>query len=151
MAVATRSLIPLISEFIVNARPPDSTRQRAAAAVCDTIGVALAGCVEPAARIVRSVMDGDGQCCVLGTSRRAGAADAALANGVAAHALDFDDMCFVSMAHPSCALAPALLAAAESSGASGRTALDGYIVGFEVECRLGSVMNPQHYHTRGWH
>src|SRR5215831_4400233 len=151
MAVATRSLIPLISEFIVNARPPDSARQRAAAAVCDTIGVALAGAIEPAARIVRSVMDGGGRCCVLGTSRRTGAADAALANGVAAHALDFDDMCFVSMAHPSCALAPAGLAAGELAGASGRAVLDGYVVGFELECRLGMVMNPRHYHLRGWH
>jgi 2-methylcitrate dehydratase PrpD len=151
MVVVTRSLISLISEFIVDARPPDSARQRAAAAVCDTIGVALAGVVEPAARIVRDVIDGQGDCHVLGTSRRAGAADAALANGVAAHALDFDDMCFVSMAHPSCALVPAALAAAESSSASGSALLDGYIVGFEVECRLGSVMNPRHYHSRGWH
>ena len=55
------------------------------------------------------------------------------------------------MAHPSCALVPAALAAAESSDAPGRTVLNGYIVGFELECRLGSVMNPQHYHTRGWH
>ena len=151
MAVATRSLIPLISEFIVNARPPDSARQRAAAAVCDTIGVALAGAVEPAARIVRSVMDGGGRCCVLGTSRRTSAADAALANGVAAHALDFDDMCFVSMAHPSCALAPAALASAEWVDTSGRALLDGYVAGFELECRLGAVMNPRHYHSRGWH
>jgi 2-methylcitrate dehydratase PrpD len=151
MPVATRSLIALISEFIVDARPPDSARQRAAAAVCDTIGVALAGVVEPAARIVRDVLDSHGHCRVIGTPRRAGAADAALANGVAVHALDFDDMCFVSMAHPSCALAAAALAAAEWADASGRALLDGYIAGFELECRLGAVMNPRHYHNRGWH
>lgn len=151
MAVAIRSPITLISEFIVDARPPESARQRAAGAMCDTIGVALAGAVEPAARIVRSVMDGQGECHVLGTSRRLGAADAALANGVAVHALDFDDMCFVSMAHPSCALAPAVLAAAEWADASGRALLDGYIAGFELECRLGAIMNPRHYHSRGWH
>ena len=151
MTVATKSLISLIAEFIVDARPPESARQRAATAVCDTIGVALAGVVEPAARIVRGAMDSQGDCHVLGTSRRAGAADAALANGVAAHALDFDDMCFVSMAHPSCALAPAALASAEWADASGRALLDGYVAGFELECRLGAVMNPRHYHSRGWH
>jgi len=151
MAVATRSLISLISGFIVDARPPDSARQRAAAAVCDTIGVALAGVVEPAARIVRNVIDSQGDCRMIGTPRRAGAADAALANGVAVHALDFDDMCFVSMAHPSCALAPAALASAEWADASGHALLDGYIAGFELECRLGAVMNPRHYHSRGWH
>src|SRR5438034_3978386 len=142
-----------IAEFIMAAKPPAAARQRAATALCDTVGVILAGASEAAAKIIRRtvVAESHGNCRVLGTAVRASAADAALANGVAAHALDYDDMCFVSMAHPSCALVPAVLAAAESSGASGRTVLNGYIAGFELECRLGSVMNPQHYHTRGWH
>jgi 2-methylcitrate dehydratase PrpD len=76
---------------------------------------------------------------------------AALANGVAAHALDYDDMCFVSLAHPSCALVPAALAAAELVQAPGRAVLEAYVVGFEIECRLGAIMNPRHYHLRGWH
>src|SRR5262249_39072979 len=63
---------------------------------------------------------------------------------------DFDDMCFVSLAHPSAPLVPACLAAAESAGASGRSALEAYVVGFEIEARLGRVMNPRHY-ERGWH
>jgi 2-methylcitrate dehydratase PrpD len=151
MVLATKSVLSIVSEFVASAQAPDSARQRAAAAFCDTTGVILAGAVEPAARIVRSAIDGHGRCHVLGTSRVSSAGDAALANGVAAHALDYDDMCFVSMAHPSCALVPAVLAAAESSNASGRTALNGYVAGFELECRLGSVMNPRHYHTRGWH
>jgi len=144
-------LITLLSNFIVHSQSPDSARQRAAAAVCDTTGVILAGAVEPAARVIRSVIDSQGQSHLLGTSRQTGPADAALANGVAAHALDYDDMCFVSMAHPSCALAPAALASAEWSHAAGRAVLEGYVVGFELECRLGSVMNPRHYHSRGWH
>jgi len=60
-------------------------------------------------------------------------------------------MCFVSMAHPSCALVPAALGSAELADASGRAVLDAYIVGFELECRLGMIMNPRHYHARGWH
>jgi 2-methylcitrate dehydratase PrpD len=151
MATATKTLLSALADFVVGAEVPDLARRRAAAAVCDTIGVILAGVSEPAAQIVRSTIDSHGACHLLGTSRRVGAADAALANGVAAHALDYDDMCFVSMAHPSCALVPALLAAAELSHASGQAALDAYVVGFELECRLGSVMNPQHYHSRGWH
>jgi len=151
MTVAIKRLITALADFVVDAAPPESARRRAAAAVCDTTGVILAGTIEPAARIVRGAIDSTGDCHILGTSRRAGAADAALANAVAAHALDYDDMCFVSMAHPSCALVPAALAAAEFSKASGRRLLDGYVVGFELECRLGSVMNPRHYHGRGWH
>jgi 2-methylcitrate dehydratase PrpD len=151
VAVATRHLITAIADFVADAKPPESARRRAAAALCDTTGVILAGVVEPAARIVRGAIDGTGDCHIFGTGRTAGAADAAMANGVAAHALDYDDMCFVSMAHPSCALVPAALAAGEHSGATGQRVLDGYVVGFELECRLGSVMNPRHYHLRGWH
>ena len=108
---------------------------------------------EPAARIVRATIAAEsrGSCRILGAGERAGAGEAAFANGVAVHALDFDDMCFVSMAHPSCALVPAALAAAELADASGRAVLDAYIVGFELECRLGMTMNPRHYHARGWH
>jgi 2-methylcitrate dehydratase PrpD len=120
--------------------------------VLDTIGVTLAGAAEPAARIVQKVVqqDAGGPCLVLGTACRSSASHAALANGTAAHALDYDDMCFVSLAHPSAPLVAAALAAAEVSRASGRALLDAYVVGFELEGRLGRAMNPRHY-QRGWH
>jgi 2-methylcitrate dehydratase PrpD len=142
-----------IAEFITTANPPADARQRAATALCDTVGVSLAGAPEPAAMIIRRtvIAESHGNCRVLGTADRTSACDAALANGVAAHAHDYDDMCFVSMAHPSCALVPSILAAGELAGASGGAALDAYITGFELECRLGLVMNPRHYHERGWH
>jgi 2-methylcitrate dehydratase PrpD len=144
--------IARLGNFVVNASPPASARHRAAVAVLDTIGVTLAGASEPAARIVQQVVDVDGgdACAVFGTSLRASASGAALANGTAAHALDFDDMCFVSLAHPSAPLVPATFAAAEFVGASGRALLDAYTVGFEVEARFGALMNPRHY-QRGWH
>src|ERR1700722_6729250 len=153
MTVATGNLTAWMSGFVTSGTPPEGARERAALAVCDTVGVALAGAQEPAVRIVRATVtvDSHGVCRILGTHERASASEAAFANGVAAHALDYDDMCFVSMAHPSCALMPAALAAAELADASGPTLLDAYVVGFEVECRLGMVMNPRHYHARGWH
>jgi len=142
-----------MAEFITSGKPPVEARRRAATALCDTVGVILAGAPEPAASIIRRsvVAESQGNCRVLGTVERAGAGDAALANGVAAHAHDYDDMCFVSLAHPSCALVPSILATGELSSASGSTVLNAYVVGFEVECRLGLVMNPRHYHERGWH
>src|SRR5438552_2715205 len=142
-----------IAEFIKAGKPTAEARQRAATALCDTVGVILAGAPEAAAKIVRRtlVSESHGNCRVLGTAGRASASDDALANGVAAHAHDYDDMCFVSMAHPSCALVPSILAAGELTSASGAAVLDAYIVGFEVECRLGLIMNPRHYHERGWH
>ena len=137
---------------MINAAPPAAARGAAARALLDTVGVTLAGAAEPAARIVQRVVgqDGAGPCTVLGTALRSSAGHAALANGTAAHALDYDDMCFVSLAHPSAPLVAAALAAAEIAGASGAALLDAYVVGFELEGRLGRAMNPRHY-QRGWH
>ena len=153
MAVSTRNATLAMAEFITAGRTPREARQRAAVALCDTVGVILAGTLEPAAGIIRRtvVAESRGNCRVLGTAESAGADVAALANGVAAHAHDYDDMCFVSLAHPSCALVPTVLAAGELTGATGTAVLDAYIAGFEIECRLGLVMNPHHYHDRGWH
>ncbi len=141
-----------LAGFVVTAAPPAAARAAAARALLDTVGVTLAGAAEPAARIVQRVVeqDGTGPCRVLGTSLRSSAGNAALANGTAAHALDYDDMCFVSLAHPSAPLVAAALAAAEVANASGRALLDAYVVGFELEGRLGRAMNPRHY-QRGWH
>jgi 2-methylcitrate dehydratase PrpD len=140
-----------LGEFLVHATPPAAARMAAARAVLDTVGVALAGAGEPAARAVQRVIgETPGPCTVLGLLARATAGDAALANGTAAHALDYDDMCFVSLAHPSAPLVAAALAVAEAAGSSGRALLDAYVIGFEVEGRLGRVMNPRHY-QRGWH
>ena len=153
--------VTTLHEFITEATPPAAARAVAARAVLDTIGVTLAGASEPAARSVQHVIgergrgsaspeDESGPCRVLGTSLRANAADAALANGTAAHALDFDDMCFVSLAHPSAPLVACALATAELAGATGHALLDAYIVGFEIEGRFGRAMNPRHY-QKGWH
>src|SRR4029079_11547428 len=119
-----------LAEFVVSTAPPPAARAVAGRAFLDTIGVALAGACEPAARSVQRVIagDGSGPCTVVGTPLRGSAANAALANGTAAHALDFDDMCFVSPAHPSAPLGPAALAAAEVSGATGAALLDAYVV-----------------------
>ena len=141
-----------LGDFVSDAAPPAGARARAATAVLDTVGVILAGVSEPASRIVRELVAAEGgdACGVFGTAVRASMSGAALANGTAAHALDYDDMCFVSLAHPSAPLVPAVLAAAEAERLTGRAVLDAYVVGFEIEARLGRLMNPRHY-QRGWH
>jgi 2-methylcitrate dehydratase PrpD len=153
MSVAFTDGVEAIAAFVVETAISEEAGQRASIAVIDTCGVMLAGVGEPAARIAQSLAseEGVGECRVAGTSIATSPALAAFANGVAAHALDYDDMCFVSLAHPSCVLVPAILAAGEIAHADARTLLDAYVVGFEIECRLGVVMNPRHYHQRGWH
>ena len=153
MSLQVRGAVATIADFVTSAAIDPAARERAATALRDTGGVMLAGASEPAARMVQSMAadEGIGDCRIVSTSIRTSAELAALANGVAAHSLDYDDMCFVSLAHPSCVLVPALLATGELVGARPAALLDAYVVGFELECRLGNVMNPRHYHQRGWH
>jgi 2-methylcitrate dehydratase PrpD len=87
---------------------------------------------------------------VLGTGLRTSPTWAALANGAAAHAHDFDDTNFALTGHPSAPLLSAALAAAEAEPAGGAAVALAYIIGFEVDAALGLALNPDLY-TRGWH
>lgn len=86
---------------------------------------------------------------IAGTQKRASVPLAAFANGVAAHALDFDDVS-MRMIHPSATLVPVLLAVGEARRLSGLAVMEGYLAGFEVQARLCREINPEHYET-GWH
>lgn len=78
------------------------------------------------------------------------APNAALFNGTAAHALDFDDNFDPAKAHASAVLIPALLAMADAEDASIGDVLDGYIVGLQIMGLVGQAVNPFH-RSRGWH
>ena len=89
------SLIATLATFVASAVAPDAALGIARDAFLDTIGVTLAGAVEPAARAVQQVVAAEKsapECRVLGTALSASASLAALANGTAAHALDYDAM-----------------------------------------------------------
>ncbi|HVR28720.1 MAG TPA: MmgE/PrpD family protein, partial [Thermoanaerobaculia bacterium] len=75
---------------------------------------------------------------------------AALINGAASHALDFDDTHTTMSGHPSVPVIPAALALAEARGASGERLLAAIVAGIELECRLGALVNPGHY-AAGFH
>ncbi len=145
-----------IAEFIVKSRwdelPPGAIEQ-AKRAILDSVGVMLAGSVDPPARIVQQIAESEGGAplaSVLGTPLRTGGVWAALANGTAGHALDFDDTNFAMMGHPSVPVLAAALAAGELALADGRALLHAFLLGFEVETTLGEVVNPAQY-TRGFH
>ena len=122
-------------------------------AALDTIGVMLAGAAEPVARIVRRIVRVEGGIAARDRGRHLAqdlAGWAALANGVAGHAHDFDDTNFALLGHPSVPLLSTALAAAEAETADGASRRPCYIIGFEVDAALGTALNPVHY-TRGWH
>ena len=88
---------------------------------------------------------------VFGHAERLPAASAALINGAAAHALDFDDVNLAMPGHPSVAILPALLALAEERGSSGADVLTAFVAGYELQCRLGRLLAPGHYDVLGFH
>lgn len=125
-------------------------------ALADTVGVALAGAREDAPRMVEEVLGlspsvtAAGPCLIIGSNRRAGCLDAALINGVAAHVLDFDNTAFHMGGHVSAVMVPALIAAGEAFGASGRDFLLAHAAGFEMGARIGNAVN-FHHSEKGWH
>ncbi|WP_158219288.1 MULTISPECIES: MmgE/PrpD family protein [unclassified Achromobacter] len=119
--------------------------------ILDTLGVTIAGSREPAALLAGKALDDNaGPCLVLGARRRTAALDAALINGAASHALDFDDCNNTLGGHPSAPVLSALLPLAEQLGSSGAEFVNAYVAGFEVECKTGMAVNLHHY-TKGWH
>lgn len=123
-------------------------------AIIDCLGVMLAGADDPAPRLLRQALGlgvavGAGAR-VAGTTLRAPAALAALVNGTAAHALDFDDSSEAMFGHPSTCLVPALLALTGSRTVHGADLLSGYVAGFEVASKLGAHL-PENHYLIGWH
>ena len=119
--------------------------------ILDTVGVTVAGSVEPAARILGLVVPPTaGTSLVFGSADRTSALDAALINGTAAHALDFDDCNNTLGGHPSAPILPALFALADERPVDGRSFITAYVAGFETECKLALGVNFHHY-TKGWH
>lgn len=131
---------------------PKEAVERARYAIIDTLGVMLAGSVQPGALKLRAVIEpaAPGRSRVFGTSLRVNALDAALLNGIAAHILDFDDSNSRLHGHTSVAILPALLALGDERQAPPSAVVRAYITGFEAASRLGDAVGRYQY-THGWH
>ncbi|MDO8693425.1 MAG: MmgE/PrpD family protein [Sheuella sp.] len=115
----------------------------------DCVGVMLAGRDEPPTKILTEVLNpAAGPANLMFTHKTAQAPEAAWINGVAAHALDFDDVAIKG--HPSTVLVPAIIAEAQTLGSSGRDMMVAYAAGYEVWADLAR-REPEHYHSKGWH
>jgi 2-methylcitrate dehydratase PrpD len=119
--------------------------------ILDTIGVTLAGANEETtqtvARALRPTL-APGPALIFGSTRRIDVLNAALINGVAAHALDFDDCSNTLGGHPSAPILPALWTIA--TGVSGKAFIAAYAAGFECETRIARAVHFHHY-EKGWH
>ena len=134
-------------------RIPEAARTVARQALMDFIGVAIAGAREPLADILAAEIDAEGghpQAQLLGRSGRASVRQAALFNGSAGHAHDYDDVHTAMTGHPTVPVAPAVLALAEHLGRSGAEVVAAFCAGVDAECILGRFAGANHY-ARGWH
>jgi 2-methylcitrate dehydratase PrpD len=132
---------------------PDAVRLDAKLHVLDTIGCGLAAHgtgVAHEGRATMAELGGAPQATVIGSELRLPAANAAFANAMLCHGLDFDDTHSDSVSHVSTVVAPAALAAAERGGATGRDTLAAIVAGNEVVCRIGMAA-PGAFHERGFH
>ncbi|MDB5592437.1 MmgE/PrpD family protein [Enterovirga sp.] len=131
------------------AKTPAEARARAIGGFIDCMGVMIAGASQDAAAIVRAVERPAGGAATLWPGgERAVPRSAALINGTAAHALDFDDTGLKG--HPSAVLVPAILAVAEELGSSGDRMVTAYLAGYETWAELIYRETDQHP-TKGWH
>jgi 2-methylcitrate dehydratase PrpD len=132
---------------------PAEAHELARQCVLDYFGVALAGAGD---QLVRLLLDelaeagGAPQASVIGRQTRLPAVAAALVNGAAGHALDYDDVNMAMPGHPSVAILPGLLALAELRRSSGREVITAFVAGYETACRIGAALQPGHYNL-GFH
>lgn len=149
-----------MAEFVLRARAgamPEEALALALDGITDSIGCLFAGSTEPlagyAALLVPRVGASQGgliaACPVLGGYTSA--QDAAFYGATLSHALDYDDVSYPGLTHPSTILAPALLAAAAlQPERTGRDLLFAYVCGVELLGKLGGLLNPDLF-ERGWH
>ncbi|WP_158742285.1 MmgE/PrpD family protein [Acidisphaera sp. L21] len=144
----TRDLGQFVSDLSPNRIPQEAARI-ARTGFIDCIGVMFAGRAEEPTRLLREVLQpSPGLATLYFSEQTAGAPEAAWINGVAAHALDYDDVAL--RGHPSTVLVPAILAEAETLDVSGRDMVAAYIAGYEVWAELGRRESGYH-HGKGWH
>lgn len=139
--LATVSYVDLPPQVILHTRR----------AVLDWLGSALAGATESPARLIQRVVAGMGASseATIFPAGRSSAGLAALANGVASHILEFDDVHRESTLHGGAPIISGALAVAEREHADGRSFILAVAVGYEAALRIGEAVNPSHYYF--WH
>jgi 2-methylcitrate dehydratase PrpD len=147
----TKLLARRALSYSVDTIPPDAFIV-AKQCVLDWFAVTLPGAAEDCARILHEELAPAiaGSCSVIGMTGRFSPHDAALINGTASHALDYDDVNRAMSGHPTVAVFPAALAVAETEGRNGRDTLVAFIAGYEIACVVGRLVAPSHY-ASGFH
>lgn len=132
---------------------PSAVRHQAKRSLMNFFAVALAGCRTSPVEIALhslSQFSGGKQATIVGRRERIDALSAAFLNGASANVHDYCDTHVRTVIHPTAPVAPALLALAELRPVSGADLLRAFILGNEIQARIGLAISPSHY-NRGWH
>jgi 2-methylcitrate dehydratase PrpD len=151
-AAPTTALADLVAQSRLEDIPPAAMHE-AKRALVNFFACALSGSADPDIDRLLSVVvgvSGTGNAPVIGRSERLNPLDMAFVNAASANVFDFDDTHPETIIHPTAPVAPALLALAAGRKVSGRDLLHAFVLGVEVECRLGNAISPGHYRS-GWH
>lgn len=159
----SRSLTEYVAEFVSATRYediPDDVVWLGKKNILDGLACALAGAKAESSLILQEYVTGLGEgaapdAAIIGTDRRAAPRFAALANGTAMHADDYDDTLQAETGryqavHPTSPVLPAVLAAAEAGGRPGRDLLTAYHLGVEAACRIFDATDVRHI-LNGFH
>ena len=148
----TQRLAQFVVESLWEDIPPP-VRHEARRAILNNIGCSLGSCRDDVTGRVLGVLDtfcGLREATVIGRSERLDVLSAAYINAVTSNLVDFDDTHLRTVIHPTAPVAPALLAMAERRRVTGAQVLHAFILGVEVECRIGNSVSPWHY-GHGFH
>jgi len=150
------SVTQQLAEFIVGAQDdalPEWTIHEAKRTLLNLLAISLSASRSDDAHLLIDWARREGctpRASVVGVELRTSASTAALVNGYLCHLQDYDDTHFPSVLHPTAPVWPAVFAAAEETGASGRAALAAFVLGAEAACRVAISVHPWHYDA-GWH
>lgn len=142
-STASATVLAQLAQFAVAARDegvPEEVDVSVRRRVLDSLGVSIAAQELETSQAVLNYtvkVGGSAGASVIGRSEKVPPSQAAFANGVLAHSLDYDDTHLPSVLHPSASVIPAALAVAESVGASDEAVVGAVAAGLEVAVRLG--------------
>ncbi|MFC0400646.1 MmgE/PrpD family protein [Paraburkholderia rhizosphaerae] len=150
---ATRQL----AQFVARTRwsdIPEAVRHEAKRSLVNYFAVGFAGCADPsvakAVRVYQQRLRAGDEASLIGRAERTDVLNAAALNAMTANVHDFDDTHLPTIIHPTAPVAAPLFAVSESQRMTGEALLLAFVLGVEIECRIGNAVSPSHY-QRGWH
>ncbi len=154
--MVSRTAAQIFGEFVAGHSWGEVTpalRHEARRSILNAVGCAIGVAQDPAVQAALRVMQpfsGAAACTTWGQREKLDPMAASFVNTIAANLLDYDDTHLATVVHPTAPVAPAVMALAEQRGLSGAAVLHAFLLGAEVECRIGLAVSPGHY-ARGWH